>query len=64
MYCQDRWEREYFDDREEPQRITPREPTWFICLVLLAGPLVTALISVDVAIHIQNMGMYLKYAGG
>ncbi len=64
MYCPDRWERDYFDDHEQPKKIPVREPTWVICLVLLAGPLFMAFTSVEVAIHIQNMGMYLKYAGG
>ncbi|HEY7243884.1 MAG TPA: hypothetical protein VH678_08380 [Xanthobacteraceae bacterium] len=51
MYCADRWEREYFDEHKIPRR----EPAWLICLVLLVGPLVAAVISVVFAMHVENI---------
>ena len=59
MYYAGRWERrEFFEGRSNTPRL--REPTWLICLALLLGPLVGAVISVLIAIQIQNMGMYLN----
>jgi hypothetical protein len=55
MYYAGRWERDFFErDSFDGQSHTPREPIWLICLVLLLGPLIGAVISVVIAIHVQN----------
>jgi hypothetical protein len=50
MYYAGRWERQ---ESFGGQSNTPREPTWLVCLALLLGPLVGAIISVVIAVHIQ-----------
>ena len=59
MYYDGRWERGFFPGRSDtpPQH----EPTWLICLALLLGPLIGAVISVVIAIHVQNMVVYLSH---
>jgi hypothetical protein len=52
MYYAGRWEREFFDGQSNTPRL--REPTWLICLALLLGPLIGAVISVVIAIHVQT----------
>jgi hypothetical protein len=59
MYYAGRWEREFSGGQSNIPH--PREPTWLICLVLLIGPLFGAIISVVIAIHVQNMDVYLGY---
>jgi hypothetical protein len=59
MYYAGRWEREFFEGRSKPAR--QHEPTWLICLALLLGPWFGAAISVAIAIHLQNMNVYLSY---
>ena len=61
MYHTGRWKREFFG---ASKRIPLREPTWLICLVLLVGPLVAAVISVWIAMHVENMDVYLTYLDG
>ena len=60
MYYAGRWERrEFFEGQSNTRRL--REPTWLICLALLLGPLIGAVISVLIAIHIQNIDVYLNF---
>ena len=57
MYYDGRWEREFFAGRSKPPR--RREPTWLIWLAL--GPLFWTVLSVTIAIHIQNMVVHLSH---
>ena len=59
MYYDGRWEREFFPGQSNIPRL--REPTWLVCLTLLLGPLSGAVISVVIAIHVQNMVVYLSH---
>jgi hypothetical protein len=61
MYYQGRWERE-FEEQFKPA--PPSAPSWLICLALFAGPAIAAAVSVLVAIHVENMDVYLSRLGG
>jgi hypothetical protein len=51
MYYEGRWERDFFEERvDTPPRKC--EPIWLICLVMLLGPLIGAIVTVAIAIQL------------